>query len=759
MASSASAADGGHYACGALQRTRRWLTANGRDMSEASPLPLLDGSLGWVYHEYRVAVLVDVRWSAFQLPWVVASVERVLSALANGPAGIFGASAGGGGEACRPALIHVSLVACARGTEPMRVLLHGWTHRCGEPADALLARARDELADLARATATARASSRGGLPVGGNGSRERCTYDGQPYAGGSQPALVSVCAGAGAGASGGSEGRPAVVNRRALGLAGCVQQGLFVLSTLPGCSCPGIALVTDGVSSLSYAPPLALRWRDTAMLIVLPPPGHAAGPAASRFAAASSRLLYDATDPLAVPPATGRGGMPSLPRCVEAFGMVDDFEGLQEVARFANGLMLQLPRSAAADMARRISVAQAGGGRAGGVGSGAGSGAAGGSDGTRAPGVAAVGWADQWRLLPWDSRSGLPAHSPDVAIARALLWRGASERMCVAAHASALLACTPAEWRLRAGAFAPMSPRQDGAAGAAGSRPDGTTRHRERLHQYDVGSEVRVSDLLALRVLEGFTIAFPPPADAAGVNGSPVGWAGWGGSHPVASATRRVDAAHDAGAGGGGVGGGETELRVSLDWVQDVTIEYMVRRRVRQRTSKPSPVCGEGDVAAAAGWACPSVQRSASGCCGGRGRNAGSVGGSEDGPAAGSGSGSCLAPAARTWEARLRVSITVVAPLAFWIQYERLRLSRRHEGQPELSGAPKRKNPQQEEPPKGRTPKRKNSQKEKAPKGRTPKRKNAQKEEPLKENSPPHPPMPATARVLFCNAKTPTSIW
>jgi hypothetical protein len=511
-----------------------------------------------------------------------------------------------------------------------------------------------------------------------------------------------------------------------------VQQGLFVLSTLPACSCPAIAMITDGVSSLLYAPPLALRWRDTALLIILPPPGHAAHPTASRFAIIGSRHLHHTTNSLSLPAAAPdlptatifSGGIPAGPRCAEAFGMIDDFEGLQEVATFANGLILQLPRSAADEMARRISAAQAGGpqagvqavgggtdgvaggvagrtagGGAGGWTGGSGGGAAGGGVGGRANGcdntssaeAAAAGFADQGMLL--SDRSNGTGHAvitpaPDVAVARALLWRGASERACVTAHAAALLAGAPAEWRIRAGVFALMSTRAADQGATAGARGGVAPRHRERLHQYDVGSQARVSDLLALRVLEGFTVAFPPPADGTGTVTSPAGLAGW--SQPAGGVPRRGEATHD---GVGGVGGGETQLKVSLDWVQGVTIEYMVRRRVRQRTLTPSPSPHTGEagelrtaVIAACPSACPPVSKNASGCFGIRGRNGGSVGGSEDGPTFGS--GGCLAPASRSWEARLRVSITVLAPLAFWIQYERLRLSRRHGGQPELSGAP-----------------------------------------------------------------------
>jgi len=252
---------GTSHACGALHRTRgRLASADGGDeLPGAVPLALADGALGWVHAEYRVAVLVDVRRSAFQQPWVLAAVERVLSALASGPAAILG-GASGFAVSLHPAVLHVSLVACARGTEPMRLLLHGWTIRCGEDPGPLLARAREELAGMSRVTAVARASGVAGSsrdrnliiasPTAVRRTREHQLHQ-QRDAGAIGREIGA--AGGGSGASGvaaaaGAADTPRAPAgaRRTRGLAGCLQQGLWTLSSLPGGACPAIALVTDG---------------------------------------------------------------------------------------------------------------------------------------------------------------------------------------------------------------------------------------------------------------------------------------------------------------------------------------------------------------------------------------------------------------------------------------------------------------------------------------------------------------------------------
>lgn len=75
-----------------------------------------------------------------------------------------------------------------------------------------------------------------------------------------------------------------------------------------------------------------------------------------------------------------------------------------------------------------------------------------------------------------------------------------------------------------------------------------------------------------------------------------------------------------------------------------MTVEYTVRRRLHQRVARAAEsvsVAGAGGVES------------------------------------GDGVGDAAADAGIRWEQRLRASISVVAPLAFWVQYERLRLSRR----------------------------------------------------------------------------------
>ena len=110
------------------------------------------GAVGWVYSEYRVAVLLDVRRRVIDAPWVIAALQAVLGALARGSEAILTASDAASRRRLRP-LLHLSLVACTRGGDPMRVLIYGWRHVCGEPADALIARAIAEVAALPRLAA------------------------------------------------------------------------------------------------------------------------------------------------------------------------------------------------------------------------------------------------------------------------------------------------------------------------------------------------------------------------------------------------------------------------------------------------------------------------------------------------------------------------------------------------------------------------------------------------------------------------------
>ena len=671
MAPSMEVSRGGHHSRGSLERTRAALSA---EHLRGAMLVRLGQARGWVYSEYCVAILLDVRRTDAVAPWVLAAVERVLRVLAKGPRAVFGQGEGWGeGAPEGGARLHISLVACARGTEQMRTLLHGWTISVGEPIEPLLVRAWEELACLSRVTATVRASSRGGLPIVGGGSRDR-QLSSNNYGGASrttQGSVVTFCPAVVGGAAampgvGPDAARAGNGQRRSRGLASCVQQGLFALSMLPTAGCPAIALITDGVSSLSYAPPLALRWRDTSLFIVLPPPGRGNGPSSGRPGEPdASGMAPSSTRGECRSTASSAGGedgqLSSVHRCVDAFGLINDYEGLEIVAEFANGLIVQMPASVAAAtaqvMARRKSWASS------------------------ASGEAVRPTLDADLELTDGLNASRPhgaslASSPDTAIARALMWRVASERCCVASHRAALSSATPAEWRLRAGLFWDLSARAIGAnasttLAAMGSRPlvgmpRPEPRHKERLHQYDVGTEVSISDLLSLRVREGFTVVLPQ-VDLQKVGKEEAGSAGVEGHMGSPSGD----------GGGENTAWGETQLRVVLEWVQNVTIEYMVRRRSNGVTPSPFPAGGGAHSVAAVGVGRLANADGSTSC------NAECTTGSSTAMAS---NGARPLRCEPSPEARLRVAISVTAPLAFWVQYERLRSSRRYGGQPELSG-------------------------------------------------------------------------
>jgi len=179
-------------------------------------------SVGWLYQEHRVVVLIDARRHCL-LQQVGAQLDTLLESLAAGPRL--------DAVAPEPTTLHVSVALAARAGAPLRVLLQGYRHRCGEPAAPLCATVREQL-QLAVLDAPHRRSRR---VRRGNGAA------------------------------------PAAAVPHSLHL--CVEQGLFCLSLLPSEACPALALLTDCVGSPMDTPVLPLSQRDVALLLLrLPPP-------------------------------------------------------------------------------------------------------------------------------------------------------------------------------------------------------------------------------------------------------------------------------------------------------------------------------------------------------------------------------------------------------------------------------------------------------------------------------------------------------
>ena len=395
-------------------RTRAFRGLDPSSDNDSAPLGT-SGAVGWVYSEYRVAVLLDVRRRVIDAPWVIAALQAVLGALARGSEAILTASDAASRRRLRP-LLHLSLVACTRGGDPMRVLIYGWRHVCGEPADALIARAIAEVAALPRLAAlrpTRRCDvgAAGRVSTGGPSSCEGADGAAPPT-----PPLdrQSLSGSRGGQSLSGSRGE---LPRRSRGaaapavhaLASCVQQGLFVLSALPAAASPALAIISDGVAAPSHAPLLALRWRDTPLLLLLPPPGGSGH--------------SDSGSSLSSPSLSSRP-----PRCSEAFGLVVDVDALHAAADFCGGIALQLPRSVAEAATAAATAA---------------------SDLASASASASASAAVASAAVHPSSAS---ERASDAVIARALLWRAPSDREACLAHGRApplRLAAWPHPGRVR----------------------------------------------------------------------------------------------------------------------------------------------------------------------------------------------------------------------------------------------------------------------------------------------------------------------
>ena len=101
----------------------------------SAPLTRCAGRIGWLYAEHRVVVLIDARRHCL-LQQVGSRLETLLGSLAAGPRL---------GDALQPTL-HVSVALAARAGAPLRILLQGYRHRCGDPAEPLVAAAQQQLA-------------------------------------------------------------------------------------------------------------------------------------------------------------------------------------------------------------------------------------------------------------------------------------------------------------------------------------------------------------------------------------------------------------------------------------------------------------------------------------------------------------------------------------------------------------------------------------------------------------------------------------
>ena len=82
----------------------------------------------WLYKETRVVILIDLRRGS--IVWsrrILDVLDCVLQSLSSGPSQELVS------ESAQPPMIHISVVLTAREEWPLRVLVQGYCHRCGEP--------------------------------------------------------------------------------------------------------------------------------------------------------------------------------------------------------------------------------------------------------------------------------------------------------------------------------------------------------------------------------------------------------------------------------------------------------------------------------------------------------------------------------------------------------------------------------------------------------------------------------------------------
>ena len=532
----------------------------------------------WLYNETRAVVLIDLRrGSLFWSRQPHDVLDTVLAALAAGPPNA---------DAAAELTVHLTVALCAREGWPLRVLVQGYRQTCGESCKPLLALVHEQL---------------------------------RHALGEAEPAV------------------PAPTTAR--GLHSCIRDGLFILSLLPACAAPALALLTDAVGSPIDAPLLGLRQLDVSLALILciepepkaPPPGNAARRGG---ASAAGPTPMGPSHPMGPIPA----GLAGLCGGDTPFGLIADPESHQRAAEDVAGLILR-------------------------------------PTGATTP----KGWA-----------------SARDCIAKALMLRSPCRQAAVSEHLSWLSFGAPLQWRLpslRSTSLA-ITPR---AADAA-------RRHRERLHMYQVPSAITLADLLHARIGEGFRLIVdaepqerPPFLERAG-----------SAANSAANGAAANGAAASTGAANSGDGSRAPEddvvMRLCCEWGgsdavgHGITIEYMVRS-VRSRpmaaSSSDSLATAAGAGADSAGGAAGagSAVSDASGAGGASGAAAGTNAAADSAEAAAGAAAARVPPGASVTQppgpppGSLRVYVSVLAPLPFWLRFERARLHRRQHSWAERSDA------------------------------------------------------------------------
>ena len=265
-----------------------------------------------------------------------------------------------------------------------------------------------------------------------------------------------------------------------------------------------------------------------------------------------------------------------------------------------------------------------------------------------------------------------------LCIANALMLRPPAHQLAAALHARFLRGHAPPAWRLPC--------KGDVAAVARGK-----ARHKERLHMYEVPAAITLADLLHTRLAEGFRLCEVPTAAAAPLPGQhgaqdpqqPAHTAtDVGGMARNAESSSPVDAQELDDAPFRAAHTGTVAMRLCCEWcsadpAHAVTIEYLVR------SSSPTLSQSTGDASTA------ELRQ--------RGTSGGSMSDSTETSAAPIAAESTIAAATRqTGDASrdgnlqrgtLRIYLSVVAPLPFWLRFERARLHRRQFQHAERSDA------------------------------------------------------------------------
>jgi hypothetical protein len=197
--------------------------------------------------------------------------------------------------------------------------------------------------------------------------------------------------------------------------------------------------------------------------------------------------------------------------------------------------------------------------------------------------------------------------------------------------------------------------------GARGAEAEcGERLHRERLHAYELeaGCGVTADQLLAVRLAEGFVLLTPQPPGATSATGAV-------GATDAAGVAAAAAAQASEGGDGSGVEGKAAArwvpplLRLACQWSSGAVVEYRVHwAEVETEAETDGADVGGSGGRGGAVAALPAPDGGALACGGGAATTNGIGEGGEGGEVGGGGA--------------LRVRLSVVAPIGFWLRVERL---------------------------------------------------------------------------------------